>query len=112
MGIKKRFSLNSANSNSANKFNLYLKNHEIQQINQVLQEVLLLPQDEREDWISKNGEIVQSAFDTFIDDSNVVLENLSMDEEVIDLSQELIVSLRDTIEIVDSILSEKDFLDS
>lgn len=112
MGIKTQFSLTSDTLNQSTKFNLYLKTHEVKQINSVLKNIMMMQRDQREEWILENGELVQSAFDTFIDDSNVVLENLNLDDETIELSQELVVSLRDTMQTVESILTDEYLLDS
>ena len=111
MGVKSTL----APSNSApniTKFNLFLKTHEIKQVNQVLQSILLMSKDEREEWILAHGEIVQSAFDAFIDDSNMMLDNMSLDEEAMEMSQELILVLQDSMELVESILSEDQRLTS
>ena len=60
---------------------------------------------------SGHGEIVQSAFDAIID-SNMMLDDVSLDEEAMEMSQELILVLQDSMELVESILSEDQRLTS
>lgn len=111
MNMKPRHLLANPTTNST-KFNLFLKTHEIREIHKVLRHVMLLPPDQRVDWIEENGEIVQSAFDSFIDDSNLVLDDISIDDETIELSHQLITSLKSALSIVENILSENQILQS
>lgn len=94
------------------KFNLYLKTHEINEIQKVLRHVMLMPPKNRVDWVTENGEIIQAAFDSFIDDSNNVLDDMSLDDEALELSHELIISLKNTLAIVESILGNEPTLES
>ncbi len=112
MGAKNSAFLGSETSVHTTKFNIFLKTHEIKQVNKALKSVLLMSRNEREEWLAENGEIVQTAFDSFIDDSNLVLESLTFDEDLAEMSQELILSLQNTMEIVNSILGEEQVLDS
>lgn len=107
MSVRTRFSLTDTVSNST-KFNLFLKTHEIQEIQKVLRHVMLMPVSERLAWVEENGEIIQAAFDTFIDDSNVVLDDMLVDDETLELSQELVVSLKNALAAVETILTQEE----
>ena len=49
--------ISKAQTSSA-KFNLYLKAHELKEVSKVLEQVLLLPQDQRSLWVEENGEML------------------------------------------------------
>jgi hypothetical protein len=97
---------------NSTKFNLYLKTHEIREIQKVLRHVLLLPPKRRLNWVEENGQIIQAAFDSFIDDSNLVLEDMMLDDEALELSHELVTSLKNALAIVENILTEEQTLQS
>lgn len=74
--------------------------------------MMLLPPKRRVNWVEENGEIIQAAFDSFIDDSNMVLDDMMIDDEALELSQQLITSLKNALSIVENILSEDQTLQS
>jgi len=88
------------------KFNLFLKTRELHAIESVLHKVLTLPSEERRAWVDSNGLWLQDAFDMFVQDSNMTLAEVSLDEETMELSKELVMSLRNTMSMVDGILVE------
>lgn len=92
------------------KFNLYLKTRELKAIEEVVRQVLILPKQERLAWVDTNGDWLQDAFDAFIQDSNLTLEEVALDEETMELSKKLVVSLRDTMTMVNGILIENEQL--
>lgn len=94
------------------KFNLFLKAHELKEVSKILEQVLLLPQDERTAWVEENGEMLSEAIDIFVQDSNLTLEEVTMDTETLELSKELVLSLRDTMNIIQGILFERQKLAS
>jgi hypothetical protein len=92
---------------SSAKFNLYLKARELKEISSILEGVIALPQPERDDWVKENGELLSEAIDLFVQDSNLALEEVAMDNESLELSKELVVSLRDTMNIIQGILFDQ-----
>lgn len=97
--------LSSTPTNSV-KFSLYLKAHELREIAKVLENVLLLPEKQRKAWAKEHGEIINKAIDKLVQESNATLSELTFDEETLQLSKELIVSLRDTVDMIHGILFE------
>ena len=93
-------------------FDLFLKTHEIRGIAKVLKNVQLMPQKQRLSWLDENGEILQEAFDSFIDESNMVLDGTTLDDESLELTHELVVSLKDAMIIVETIMTESQSLHS
>ncbi len=102
----------SSNFNSSLKFVLYLKNKEITEINKVLNRAISLPKAEQEIWKENYGEMINNALDLFVDDSNLVLNKLSLDEEVLELSHKLVLSLQDAIKLAEEILGTEPKLNS
>ena len=82
----------------------------MKQIEEVLRGVIILPEPERQAWVVENGALMSAAFESFIEDSNLTLEEMNFDMESLELSKELVTSLRDTMNIVQGILSEKQTL--
>lgn len=103
--------VSKANTSSA-KFNLFLKAHELKEVSKILEQVLLLPQDQRNAWVEENGEMLSEAIDIFVQDSNLTLEEVTMDSETLELSKELVLSLRDTMNIIQGILFDRQKLAS
>ncbi len=97
----------SKSRTQSTKFNLFLKAREMKQVEEVLQGVMILPETERQQWVEENGEMMSAAFESFIEDSNQTLEEMNFDLESLELSKELVTALRDTTNIVQGILSEK-----
>lgn len=78
----------------------------------MLEQVLLFPQDQRNAWVEENGEMLSEAIDIFVQDSNLTLEEVTMDTETLELSKELVLSLRDTMDIIQGILFDRQKLSS
>lgn len=91
-------------STGSSKFDLFLKTHELKELGSVLERVMLLPKEQRSAWVEENGELIREAIEVFVRDSSLTLEEVTMDTETMELSKELVVSLRDTMNIVQGIL--------
>ncbi|MDA1079905.1 MAG: hypothetical protein O2840_04435 [bacterium] len=88
------------------QFELFVKLREIKQAAAALEGINNLPPKERKAWAEQYGRLVYTAFNHFIDDSNSVLRDVSFDSSTMQLSQELVISLRDTLVAVQQILPE------
>ena len=94
------------------KFILYLKVKEITAVNEALRGALHLPMNEQREWAELNGSILDEALNTFIDDSNSILERISMDDEILELSEKLVVGLKNASKNLDILLAPQDELES
>ena len=97
---------------SSQRFVLYLKVREITQVNKVIRKALRLPIHEQKRWADENGMILDTALNAFIDDTNILLEKISLDDEILDLSEKLVVGLRDAVHNVDKLLGPQEELES
>jgi hypothetical protein len=97
---------------SSQKFVLYLKVREITEVNDVLNQALTLPIHEQKKWAEDNGKILDTALNAFIDDTNVILEKISLDDEILDLSEKLVVSLKNAVHSIDKLLGPREELES
>lgn len=104
------FLSSSVHSNA--KFSLYLKIHEMQELTKILERVLTFSESERALWIAEHGGVLNTAIDTLVQDSNKTIAQLSLDDETLELSKELVLKLRDTIEMMQGILFEPTSLQS
>ena len=96
----------------SSKFKLFLKVREIKGIQKILTEVEQLNLSKREEWIKEYGDLINNAIDAFVDDSGMMMEHVFADDEALALSQELVTTLKDTIETVEGILYNDSFLES
>ncbi|GIK84346.1 MAG: hypothetical protein BroJett025_09680 [Patescibacteria group bacterium] len=97
---------------SSQRFVLYLKVREITAVNKALQGALKLPLNEQKRWAEENGQILDTALNAFIDDTNVILEKISLDDEILDLSEKLVVGLRKAVQNIDKLLGPQEELES
>lgn len=97
---------------SSLKFILYLKNKEISAVNRMLEKVLKLPLNEQQNWADENGEMLNQALDIFVEDSNSLLDKITLDDEILELSQKLIFALRDAMHSAEALLGSQAQLDS
>jgi hypothetical protein len=109
MSLKQK---NSLFIDDTSKFELFLKTREIQQVSLALQNVTRLPKRQRELWLKENGAFLAEEFDIFINNSNMTFEGLSMDEETLNLSRDLVLSLKEALSTVQGMLHKQVELDS
>lgn len=101
-----RITLPSSALASSVKFNLFLKAHELKEISKVLERVARMPEKKRKAWADEHGEFINSALDSIVQESNVTLSDLSFDDETLQLSKDLILSLRDTVDMFHGLLHQ------
>lgn len=94
------------------KFRLFLKVREIKGIRQVLYDIEKMPLGAREEWIEEYGDMINAALDDFVDDSSFTFENIFSDDETLALSQELVLTLKETIQTVEGMLYPDSVLES
>src|SRR5690606_23457821 len=101
-------------TNSPAKFSLYVKTREIKEISKALENIMLLPKDQRDRWVEDHGEFMNEAFNDYIDDSSESFEaeGAQFDDEMVELSQELVMSIQETFNRVHKILSDHQKLKS
>ncbi len=97
---------------SSQKFVLYLKVREITEVNKALDDALKLPVNQQKKWADENGTILDTALNAFIDETNVILEKISLDDEILDLSEKLVVGLKNAVQSIDKLLGPQDELES
>lgn len=100
------------NSIPSQKFVLYLKVKEITAVNDALEVALKMPVDQQKKWAEEYGVILDEALNTFIDDTNIILEKISLDDELLELSEKLVVGLRSAVQHIDTLLSTGEELES
>lgn len=94
------------------KFLLYLKVKEIKALNKALETVMGQPLLQQREWAESYGSIFDEALNSFIEDSNIILEKVSMEDEVLSLSEELVQHLKNAVQHIDYLLSPQDELES
>lgn len=94
------------------KFDLVMRTRELHELEKVLQSVQAMKGKDRAAWVKANGEVFSQAYELFLADTSQTLEGLSMDDEILALSQELVASLRDTSELLDGLVSTRHRLQS
>jgi len=94
------------------KFSLYVKTHEIKQLDDSLRQVLLLSSQERQIWVGEHEGFVNELLETFVNDSNLALDGLQLDPEALQLSIDFVTSLRDVMNTLRGIIDDAQVLTS
>ena len=102
----------SSPATSDTKFTLFLKTHELQELTKVLERISTLPEEERKAWADEHGPLINQAIESLVQDSNRTLSQLSLDAETMQLSKDLVLTLRDTMEMMQGIIFESSTLRS
>ncbi|MBP7768773.1 hypothetical protein KA082_03005 [Candidatus Woesebacteria bacterium] len=97
----------SSDQTGSTQFALFVKAHELQQISKILEQIMALPVAQRRVWVAENGEYINQALENFVQESNKTLTNLSFDDETLELSKKLILSLRDTVDMMQGLLVDR-----
>jgi hypothetical protein len=101
MGVKHKTSLFT---NESAKFNLFLRAREIKHLTTALHQVTRLPKKQRDVWVEENGQFLADEFEDFISASNMTFEGLTIDEETVELSRNLVFSLKEALTTVQGML--------
>lgn len=88
------------------KFDLTMRTRELQQLELLLKQIYTYSSDERKAWVQENGAFLSQAFEQFISDASDTLQDLSFDDETLTLSRELVVSLRETGELLEGLVAK------
>jgi len=94
------------------KFGLFVKTHEMRQLEQSLRHILLLPKIERNTWIKDHEDLMNNLLESFVQDSTFALDGLQLDTEAAELSIEFVTSLRDVMNTLRGILENAKSLNS
>lgn len=88
------------------KFDLVVRTRELHQLELLLKSIYAFSPDERKAWMNENGDFLSLAFEQFISEASETLQDLSFDDETLDLSRELVVSLRETGELLEGLVAK------
>lgn len=103
-------SLIKSNQTPSLKSDLFVKINQIRSMLDELEKVILLPKKKKENWISQNYAFLQEMMDEYLDDSELVFEGITLDNQSRELAVEYVTNLRDMITIMKSILQGKNQL--
>lgn len=88
------------------KFDLVMRTRELAQLEELLKQIYTYSADERRAWVAANGDFLSLAFEQFISEASRTLQDLSLDDETLNLSRDLVMSLRETGELLDGLVSK------
>lgn len=88
------------------KFDLAMRARELEQLEELLKQIYTYSSDERKAWVAENGEFLSFAFEQFISDASQSLQTFSLDDETLSLSRDLVMSLRETGELLDGLVAK------
>lgn len=94
------------------KFGLYIKTHEMKSLENSLQQVVLMPRNRRQEWLTEHQDFVNDLLDGFVADSVVALDGLNLDTEAMELATEFVTRLRDVMNMLRSIIESSRTLES
>lgn len=91
--------------NAQIKFDLYRKEKEIREISRILRNLSLKGTDEHREWLQENEELVSDLAEEFVDESLYKLDGAQLDSETLELSVQVMTSLRETLGLFQAIIS-------
>lgn len=92
------------------KFDLYLKLREIKEISRYLEKILLTKEEKRMLWVNENEDLIHQLLDSFITDSTLILDGMTLDGEAMSMSVDLMSHLRQLFNVLQSLLKNKQLL--
>jgi len=92
------------NEKDAVKFDMYIKLRELKQISQGFQRLNELPQTERVVWLTDHELFLSEMMETFLNDTLGTIDGVHLDTEALELSVELVTTMRDTMNMMRSIM--------
>ncbi len=104
--------IEKSGNSAAVKFGLYVKTHEIRQIEESLRQVMLLPKTNQRRWLADHEGYISELLDSFVSDSTLALDGIQLDGEALELSIEFVTVLRDVMNTIRSLFSDRNTLTS
>jgi phage-related protein len=91
------------------KFELFLQLHQAEQIAQALTELATADDQQNETlaWFRDNPQVLDHLLDDLLDHSLLALDGISLDQESVKLSVELMDNVNYTIDVVEDLLAER-----
>ena len=88
------------------KFDILLRTRELAQLEALLKQIYTYSAGERRNWVQANGDFLSLAFEQFISEASQTLQELSLDDETLNLSRDLVMSLRETGELLEGLVAK------
>lgn len=86
------------------KFDMYVKIRELQQIRDGLRKVIALSEIDRKEWIINNETYLAEMMESVLHDTLGTIDGIQLDSEGLDLSVQLVSTMRDTMDVMQSIM--------
>ena len=86
------------------KFDMYVKIRELQQIRDGLRKVVALSELDRKEWIINNETYLAEMMESVLHDTLGTIDGIQLDSEGLDLSVQLVSTMRDTMDVMQSIM--------
>lgn len=98
--------------NPSQKFQLYLKARQMNQARKVLDNVKKMESKQRQQWLKENSELLEEAFEGFINESNQVLAQVGLDDESLKLSQDIVRGIKESMSLMGDVVYKQQELES
>ncbi len=89
------------------KTELFIGIHQLERMNDQLENILLLPKKEREVWVTQNRDRLNQLMDRLFEQSQLALQGVDGDVQTMQLSMEYVSHLRDVMNVMHSIFYGK-----
>jgi len=83
-----------------------MRSRELTQFEELIKQIYTYSPDERAAWVAANGAFLSLAFEQFLSDASQSLQGFSFDSETLSLSRDLVMSLRETGELLDGLVAK------
>ena len=91
--------------NEAFKFDLFLMTREIKQITDSLRLVTLMPKNKQKTWVKDNQQLLHKFMDTLTHDMFNVLDEMSLDQDVIQETIFCVTELRELVNTLNGLMT-------
>jgi hypothetical protein len=85
-------------------FDMYVKIRELKQIGDGLRRIIALPEAEKKVWIKDNEAYLAEMMESVLHDTLGTIDGMQLDSEGLELSVQLVSTMRDTMDVMQSIM--------
>jgi hypothetical protein len=85
-------------------FDMYVKIRELKQIGDGLRKIIALPEADKKVWIKDNESYLAEMMESVLQDTLSTIDGMQLDSEGLELSVQLVSTMRDTMDVMQSIM--------
>lgn len=96
--------IEASQERDAVNFDMYVKIRELKQIGDGLRIIIALPEADKKNWIKDNEGYLAEMMESVLHDTLGTIDGMQLDSEGLELSVQLVSTMRDTMDVMQSIM--------